>query len=701
MNRIFITLLFLAYTLSGASEALQTSARHLTKQNGLTDNRVTVLEQDHHGYIWAGTDNGLNRISGHDIYTWESPEHPLHNIHVRAIETDETDNCLWIFTPQGMVGCLDLAQNELIAHTPEKSDSLLHLHHKGRLYMWQYGPTQRCVRTRLNKGRLITQTFKKEVSDICTDEEGGDWLLTKRGLYLNGFEEKLPGSDSVTHITTYRNICLAVTPHEVLAYNHSRRIVRRTPFPHAYRNASQCINLATWGDQILLFTPDRVITYHILDATFSAPANCQLKNGQIVSQSDNHIYAYDDRGKFLRFGDEGKTTPLQLIPAEAARKLDKKVPQISIMDATTEVIAIYGNGVHILNTETGKSNHLHQEDSHNFVRDNRIHDLLTDHTGCLWIATEHAGIICLLPSRKDGAQDSLHVRNAPQTHISLVAVDGEKCLTSTDEMGLSYTHNNIEWHFSSLAYDQLDAVQYQYYLTTLDSTWQSPTHNHKAIYKNLAPGQYQFHVRASFDGIHWGREAIHTIVIGEPWWSQWPAYLVTLAIFVAMGLFLYLIVHRFIHPERATNDERQTEQSSTPSTETLPNTAEQSAFVSEESSPKAEQPPLTAKDERFKQQLEKILEEHIEDSDFGVEEFAACVNLKRTQFYTKVKRITGLSPIELLRKAHLEHAAHLLKETDLNIDEVRERCGFSNSTTFYNYFKQQYGMTPRQYRNQA
>ena len=110
---------------------------------------------------------------------------------------------------------------------------------------------------------------------------------------------------------------------------------------------------------------------------------------------------------------------------------------------------------------------------------------------------------------------------------------------------------------------------------------------------------------------------------------------------------------------------------------------------------------LTAKDERFKRLLEDLLELHIEEPDFGVEEFAACANLKRTQFYTKVKRITGLSPIELLRKAHLEHAARLLKETDLNIDEVRERCGFSNSTTFYNYFKQQYGMTPRQYRNQA
>ena len=109
-------------------------------------------------------------------------------------------------------------------------------------------------------------------------------------------------------------------------------------------------------------------------------------------------------------------------------------------------------------------------------------------------------------------------------------------------------------------------------------------------------------------------------------------------------------------------------------------------------------PALTAKDQRFKELLDNLLAEHIEDADFTVEAFAACVNLKRTQFYTKVKQVTGISPIELLRKAHMEHAAKLLRDTDMNIDDVRIRCGFSNSTTFYNYFKQHFGQTPRQYR---
>lgn len=723
MNRVLITFLFSAFALLGMSEEQRASIRHLTRQNGLTNDRVTVLEQDHHGYIWAGTENGLNRISGHEVYTWEYPGHPLHNIHVSDIEADEKENCLWIFTPQGLAGCIDLAQNRLIEHAPDEADSLLYFHHKGQLYMWQYGPARRCVRTRINKGRLDTQVFDKEVSDIHTDEEGGDWLLTGRGLYLNGLEEKLRGSDSVTHITTYRNICLAVTPHGVLAYNHSRRVVRRTPFPKTYRNANQCTDLATWGDQLLIFTPEKTIAYHILEGTFSAPTNWQLKNGQTLPQNGKHVYAYDGQGKLMRFGEGGAVHSLQLMPTEVARQSSGRMPQVSAMNATTEAIATYGNGLYLLNVETGKSTHFRQEEPHGFIRDNRIHSLLTDHTGCLWLATEQAGVTCLPPIEKSETQAILSAKNAPHPRINLVVVDGEERLMSTDEMELSYTHNNVEWHFSCMAYDQLDATQYQYYLTGVDSTWQSPTHNHKAIYKDLPPGRYQFHVRASLDGLHWGSEATHTIVIDEPWWSQWPAYLVTLAIFAAMGLFLYFIVHQFIHPERATSGKGQAssgEQQTSSNKGQAPNNEQkepsnEQQALSNEPQPishnpqtmrsvttdeieKSTVPTLTAKEVRFKQQLEATLAEHIEDTDFTTEQFATLMGLKRTQFYNRVKHITGLSPIELTRKARLEHAAHLLIESDLNIDEVRERCGFTNSTNFYNYFKQHFGMTPRQYR---
>ena len=172
-----IVLLFVA-TLCGQA---QTGIRYLNKQAGLTSNQVTTLEQDHHGYIWAGTANGLNRIDGHEVFTWDSPKHPLYNLPVRAIEADKEGNCLWVFAPAGLAGCFLFDTNQLLPYTPEKADSLFRYHHKGRLYMWQYGPGKRCNRIRLNKGKLDVRTFPHEVLDICTDEDGGDWLMTKEG----------------------------------------------------------------------------------------------------------------------------------------------------------------------------------------------------------------------------------------------------------------------------------------------------------------------------------------------------------------------------------------------------------------------------------------------------------------------------------------------------------------------------------------
>lgn len=695
MNRLLIITLLFAYALQGRAEKSFAPIRHLTNQTGLTSNRVNVLEQDSHGYIWAGTPNGLNRIGGHEVYTWSDPRHPLHGIHVNGLEMDEAENVLWIFTPEGMIGCFDLEKNQLIPYTPDKADSLLSLHHKGQMYMWQYAPnTQHCKRFRLNKGNLNIETFKQEVTDIRTDEEGNDWLLTTHGLYLNGFEERLPGSDSVTHIATFSNLCLALTPREIIVYNHSRRVARRTTFPHNYRSAGQCSDLATWRDQLLIFTPERTITYQILDGTFSAPSNMQIQNGQVLPESEKSVYAYDEKGKILRFGQDGSIHSLRLMPIEIAKKSVKRLPQVAILNAATEAFATYGNGLYILHTDTGKSTHIRQEDAEKLIADNRIHDLLTDRSGCLWIATDQAGVVCLQSNSTEEEVDDMS-QTSPTVRIPFITIDGEECLINNDEMELSYTHNNVTWHFSCTDYDRMSDIKYQYYLVGHDSTWQVAKHNHKAIYKELRPGRYTFHVKASLDGEHWGTESSHTIIIADPWWSQWPAMMALLTLLAMMGLFLYLIIYKFVHPERAVERKLSTEgpHSTTIGTKGGNNTEEEA-----ESTEETGQTTLTAKDQRFKQLLYTLMEEHIEEPGFAVEEFAACANLKRTQFYTKVKRITGLTPIELLRKAHLEHAAKLLIETDLNIDEIRERCGFSNSTTFYGYFKQQYGMTPRQYR---
>ena len=51
---------------------------HITVENGLTDQRVTAIMQDRAGFMWFGTNNGLNRYDGYRIVSFRAdPNDPF------------------------------------------------------------------------------------------------------------------------------------------------------------------------------------------------------------------------------------------------------------------------------------------------------------------------------------------------------------------------------------------------------------------------------------------------------------------------------------------------------------------------------------------------------------------------------------------------------------------------------------------------
>ena len=82
------------------------------------------------------------------------------------------------------------------------------------------------------------------------------------------------------------------------------------------------------------------------------------------------------------------------------------------------------------------------------------------------------------------------------------------------------------------------------------------------------------------------------------------------------------------------------------------------------------------------------------DSDLSVETIGAELGLSRVQLYRKVKALTGLSPVELLRKARLQKAKELIKGTDKTIAEVAYEVGFTAPSYFTKCFKEEFGISP-------
>ena len=90
----------------------------------------------------------------------------------------------------------------------------------------------------------------------------------------------------------------------------------------------------------------------------------------------------------------------------------------------------------------------------------------------------------------------------------------------------------------------------------------------------------------------------------------------------------------------------------------------------------------------------KIVKANISNPELDVSVIYEALGMSRTNFYRKVKTVTGLSPIELIKNIRLEAGAKLLKESDMNISEIAQHIGFSSRSYFARSFKAVYGMSP-------
>ena len=100
-------------------------------------------------------------------------------------------------------------------------------------------------------------------------------------------------------------------------------------------------------------------------------------------------------------------------------------------------------------------------------------------------------------------------------------------------------------------------------------------------------------------------------------------------------------------------------------------------------------------DKSFLKQLRKIIQENLANSDLSVEQIGDEIGLSRVQLYRKVKALTGYSPVEIIRKARLTRARHLLQTTERTVSEVAYAVGFSTPSYFSKCYKDEFGENPK------
>lgn len=91
----------------------------ISESDGLSDNRITCFMKDKTGFMWIGTENGLNRYDGHEfrIYRPGQKKFVLSHEHINDIEQDSKGN-LWIATWSGL-NVLDVDSDSLQVFSPD------------------------------------------------------------------------------------------------------------------------------------------------------------------------------------------------------------------------------------------------------------------------------------------------------------------------------------------------------------------------------------------------------------------------------------------------------------------------------------------------------------------------------------------------------------------------------------------------------
>ncbi len=109
---------------------------------------------------------------------------------------------------------------------------------------------------------------------------------------------------------------------------------------------------------------------------------------------------------------------------------------------------------------------------------------------------------------------------------------------------------------------------------------------------------------------------------------------------------------------------------------------------------------LAPLDRQFLDKLYAYIEDNLDNCEFNVNLLGREMGFSRTNLYRKIKALTGVTPIDLLRVCRLNRAAELLLTRKYSILEISEMTGFGTQSHFSNLFKRHFGVPPREYTGQ-
>lgn len=277
--RLFFILILSIYVTHLSAQVSSLYFEKLTSQNGLSSNKVNCILQDSRGFIWFGTDDGLNRYDGNNFTIFRHQPANPHSISGNMIMDllEDKNGILWIATGDGGLTRYDYrlsSRQQFVQykHLPADSNSipvniLNALLEDSRGYLWIATSGAGVLKFDKNAGTFIQATAGATSTclDLSFDKNGIIWVgrqgggimkinpqtgETKMDGRYQNFYAKLPHS-TVTALFSdeEKNMWFGSWDKVLYRYNantHTEEVFQKDQSPHSFMN-----------DEVLCFTQDK------------------------------------------------------------------------------------------------------------------------------------------------------------------------------------------------------------------------------------------------------------------------------------------------------------------------------------------------------------------------------------------------------------------------------------------------------------
>ncbi len=347
--------------------------KHLTIEDGLSNNRVSCVCQDSLGYIWFGTDEGLNKYDGYSIFEYQHNVEDTSSLSSNSVSSLFLDskNNLWIGLSADL-NRYDPKNNSFIKHTYrnnqfdvirdffEDDEGRIWVCSKNGLFI--IDPDDFSISSYAEEN---PEFDLKQIHSFYIDSKKNKWI----GTYTSGLFYIKAGSNKLNHVTQTSNYRV-----EALAQDNNNYLWAGTSNNNLVR-----VSIDDFSSKSFIVDKNNELTSRV--------------RGIYVDKSGN-LWLATRSGLYLKPNDEDIFILMGNTDMKVSKLSYNSIFKPFIDKSDVLWLGTFAGGVNYADLQQKKFRNIGKDESGNSqgLNDESVYSIIEDYKENIWIGTEDGGV---------------------------------------------------------------------------------------------------------------------------------------------------------------------------------------------------------------------------------------------------------------------------------------------------------------------